>query len=101
MKHRPHSSLPARASVLGAAASLLLLAACESGTEERDALAGLPPAGQLKLQLTRADSCADLLVSIQDSLLVPLAERAKQLRDPQTAGMYGPVYGGGVNVGVA
>jgi hypothetical protein len=73
----------ARASVLGASA-FLLLAACESGSQERNALAGLPPAGQLKLQLTRADSCADLLTRIQDGLVVPLAERAKQLRNPAT-----------------
>lgn len=74
-----------RASVLGAASSLLLLAACDSGTEERDPLDGLAPAGQLKLQLTRSDSCADLLERIQTGLVVPLAERAKQLRDPATA----------------
>ncbi|MEO8184874.1 MAG: beta-propeller domain-containing protein [Deltaproteobacteria bacterium] len=86
MKHCPISTpFRARASVLGAA-SLLLLAACESGTEARDPLDGLAPAGQLKLQLTRSDSCEELLVRIQTGLVVPLAERAKQLKDPANAG---------------
>ncbi|MEY4549588.1 MAG: hypothetical protein RL685_5783 [Pseudomonadota bacterium] len=85
-----HSLLPqlsrSRASVLGASASLLFLAACSSGTEPRDPLQGVPPAGQLQLQLTRADSCDELLVRIQDDLIVPLAERAKLLRNPQNGG---------------
>lgn len=96
MKHSllPHLSR-SRASVLGASASLLVLAACASGTEPRDPLQGLPPAGQLQLQLTRADSCEELLVRIQDGLIVPLAERAKQLRNPQSRGYGYPVSGDG------
>lgn len=84
-----------RASVLGSAASLLFLAACESGAEQRDPLEGLPPTGQLQLQLTRADSCEELLGRIQDGLIVPLAERAKQLRNPESGGYGYPVRGDG------
>lgn len=94
-----HSLLPlpprSRASVLGAAATLLLLGACESGAELRDPLDGLPAAGQLQLQLTRADSCEELLGRIQDGLIVPLAERAKQLRNPESGGYGYPTRGDG------
>ncbi len=97
MKHSVHLNLSR--SVLGAAASLLLLAACQSRTTEQqappDPLQGLPATGQVQLQLTRADSCEELLVRIQDGLLVPLAERAKQLRNPQNGGIGYPVRGDG------
>jgi len=88
MRHRllASTSLP-RASVLGTAC-LLLLSACESGTATRDPLDGLPAAGQIKLQLTHVDTCAELLTRVQDGFLVPLAERAKQLRTASSNDYY-------------
>ena len=97
MRLRPlTSTLVLRGSVLGAAC-VLLLNACESGSAARDPLDGLPAAGQLQLQLTHVDSCGELLTRVQDGFLVPLAERAKQLRSASSSGGY---YRGGNDIAV-
>src|SRR5688572_5689382 len=80
-----------RLSVLGSAASLFL-AACASGDGQRKDSLDVR-VGNARAQLTRVDSCGELLARVQDNLVAQLAERAAQLR----AG-YGD-YGGGVAIG--
>jgi hypothetical protein len=80
-----------RASVLGAAAALLV-AACSSSDEPRDEgdpADELPPLGEAQLQLERAANCDDLLTRIQDSILVQLSGRADELKRGED------VYGNG------
>lgn len=100
MKHpcAPSSSTRVlRASVLGAAAGLLL-GACESGTASRnEAPDGFADIGDIQLQLTRAADCGDLLTKIQDGMIAQLGQRAKELRSEEFN--YGVPQAGGVTVG--
>ena len=93
MKHPYAASRLPRSSVLGAACTLLAVA-CSSGTEEREPTPeGFPETGQIRLQLTRTNDCADLLGKIQDNVIAQLGERAKQLR-------VAPDYGFGPGIGM-
>jgi uncharacterized secreted protein with C-terminal beta-propeller domain len=98
------SSRYLRPSVIGAACGLLLVSACNSGSEPDDLTAGPAATGRAELQLTRANSCDDLLGQVQGSLVTQLEQRAEELRtyqpgtDPTQGGNIGS---GGVGVGVA
>lgn len=72
----------ARASVLGTA-SVLLIVACSAADEALDDEVGpdgVPRLGETRLQLERAADCDDLLARIQDGVLVQLGERADALK---------------------
>lgn len=88
---RPHLSRRSMGSPLLGASIALLLAACDGGPVETGYTDPLI-LGEIGIQLTRAETCDDLLTGIQEGAVAQLQKRLERIREAGQDGYYDGEY---------